>query len=301
MDNTEPNGGIGAFQPIEGEALPAKLKEAGYATGYIGRYLTGYDGSYSPPGWDWWQGMALERADFIGFSHDGKNAAGEHHDDFMAREAASFIERTEKPFYLQVATLSPHRIYPEMATTYPERYADAFPNLTAPRPSSFNEEDVSDKPAWIRDRRSLSDAKIAAMDHLYRDQARAMLAVDDTLGTLRRTLKAKGALTWTYIIFTSDNGYHLGLHRLPEGKWTAYEHDIRVPLYVRGLDVVAGQREQIISNNDLAPTVADLAGASLPFQLQSIGKPSEDREKLADKLDTLRGCAGDSCRVAERP
>ena len=139
------------------------------------------------------------------------------------------------------------------------------------------------------------------MDRLYRDQAGAMLTVDDALCTLRRTLKAKGVLKNTYIIFTSDNGYHLGLHRLPEGKWTAYEHDIRVPLYVRGPDVVAGQRKQIISNNDLAPTVADLAGASLPFQLQSIGKPSEDREKLADKLDTLRGRAGDSCRVAERP
>jgi N-acetylglucosamine-6-sulfatase len=59
-----------------------------------------------------------------------------------------------------------------------------------------------------------------------------MLTVDDTLGTLRKTLKAKGILENTYIILTSDNGYHLGLHRLPKGKWTAFEHDIRVPLYI---------------------------------------------------------------------
>jgi N-acetylglucosamine-6-sulfatase len=162
MDNTKLDGGVKAFKLVESEPLPVSLKEAGYTTGYVGRYLTGYDGSYSPAGWDWWEGMALERTDFEGFGHDGKNAAGEHHCDFMAREAAAFIQRTEAPFYLQVATLSPHRIYPEAATTYPDRHADAFPNLKAPRPPSFNEKDVSDKPARIRGRRLLSEQRIAA-------------------------------------------------------------------------------------------------------------------------------------------
>jgi N-acetylglucosamine-6-sulfatase len=206
MDNNPPDSGVRAFMPVEGEALPVRLKEAGYSTGYIGRYLTGYDGSYSPPGWDWWHGMSLDGGDFVGFGHDGKKIAGEHHVDYMADQAASFIERAQGPFYLQVATLSPYRIYPEMATTYPDRYAGAFPDLKAPKPSSFNESDVSDKPSWVRQLPRLSLGKIDAMDRLYRDQARAMLAVDDLLGMVRSTLGAKGVSDSTYVVFTSDNG-----------------------------------------------------------------------------------------------
>src|SRR3712207_8954197 len=58
-------------------------------------------------------------------------------------------------------------------------------------------------------------------------------------------------------IFTSDNGWHAGEHRLSAGKWTAYEEDVRVPLIVRGPRVPAGRTlEHLVLNNDLAPTFA---------------------------------------------
>ena len=69
----------------------------------------------------------------------------------------------------------------------------------------------------------------------------------------------------TYIVFTSDNGFHLGQHRLGAGKWTPYEEDIRIPLIVRGPGVPEGERlPHMVLNNDLAPTFADLAGAEPP-------------------------------------
>jgi arylsulfatase A-like enzyme len=102
-------------------------------------------------------------------------------------------------------------------------------------------------------------------EDLYRKRLQSMLAVDDMIGQLVETLKESGELDNTYLVFTSDNGFHLGTHRLTAGKWTAYEEDIRVPLIVRGPGVPEGRRlEHLVLNNDLAPTFADLAGAEAP-------------------------------------
>ena len=87
-----------------------------------------------------------------------------------------------------------------------------------------------------------------------------MLAVDDMIGDLVGALHDSGELDNTYIVFTSDNGFHLGQHRLGAGKWTPYEEDIRVPLIVRGPGVPEGETlHHMVLNNDLAPTFADLA------------------------------------------
>jgi N-acetylglucosamine-6-sulfatase len=92
-----------------------------------------------------------------------------------------------------------------------------------------------------------------------------MLAVDEMIGRLMETLKESGKLENTYIFFTSDNGYHIGQHRLTAGKWTAYDEDTRVPLIVRGPGVQKGRTlSHLVLNNDLAPTLAKLAEVSSP-------------------------------------
>jgi arylsulfatase A-like enzyme len=103
------------------------------------------------------------------------------------------------------------------------------------------------------------------MEELYRKRLQSMLAVDDMVGDLVEALRESGKLENTYIVFTSDNGFHLGQHRLSAGKWTPYEEDIRVPLIVRGPGVPEGETlHHMVLNNDLAPTFADLAGAEPP-------------------------------------
>ena len=103
------------------------------------------------------------------------------------------------------------------------------------------------------------------MEELHRKRLQSMLAVDDMVGDLLDSLRESGELDNTYVVFTSDNGFHMGQHRLGAGKWTAYEEDIRVPLIVRGPGVPEGKTlPHMVLNNDLAPTFADLAGVDPP-------------------------------------
>lgn len=92
-----------------------------------------------------------------------------------------------------------------------------------------------------------------------------MLDVDRILGNLVTTLQASGQFDNTYIVFASDNGFHLGQHRLPPGKQTAYEEDIHVPMVIRGPGIAAGAvNHELVANIDLAPTFAAIAGAAVP-------------------------------------
>ena len=99
----------------------------------------------------------------------------------------------------------------------------------------------------------------------YKKRLQAMLAVDDLVGNVVKTRHATGQLDNTYLVFSFDNGFHLGQHRLPSGKQTAYETDIKAPLVIRGPGVPAAQtRSELASNIDLAPTFAAEAATPRP-------------------------------------
>ena len=94
---------------------------------------------------------------------------------------------------------------------------------------------------------------------------RSLQAVDEAVAALVQTLQETGQLANTYVVLTSDNGFHLGQHRLEPGKYTAYETDVHVPLLVRGPGVPAGGTVRALTSSvDLAPTLAGLAGTALP-------------------------------------
>ena len=188
----------------------------------------------------------------------------------LSDRASNYIERaagltppfftTKRPFFLYVATNAPH----QPATPAP-RDKDAYPDARLPHPPNFKEKDVSDKPDWIAGNPPLSPEQMDYMEELHRKRLQSMLAVDDMMGNLIKALKQSGELSNTYIFFTSDHGFHLGEHRLDAGKWTPYEEDIRVPLIVRGPGVAEGKTlHQMVLNQDLAPTFADIAGAKTP-------------------------------------
>lgn len=253
-------GGEMDFRTLEGEALPVIMQRAGYDTAYIGKYLNGYDGEHRPPGWNLWGGVEPSR--MATFGVDGRNAEGVTHTEVFGKDTASFIreERGEEPFFVYLATIAPHE-----PPAYPARYDSLFSNEQAPRNAAFNEKDVSDKPRWVRKHPLENAQRIEAEDDIYRDMARSMKDVDDMVSVLVGALGEQGELDNTYVILTSDNGFHFGTHRLPQAKWTAYEEDIRVPLVVAGPGVPEGQaREQMVLNNDLAPTTADWAGTEMP-------------------------------------
>ena len=100
------------------------------------------------------------------------------------------------------------------------------------------------------------------MTRKYRCALESLLSVDQGVGRILDALKARGELGDTYVIYTSDNGYLNGEHRLAEGKIKPYEESIRVPLVIRGPGIPQGKTAQDLAiNADLAPTITHVAGA----------------------------------------
>ena len=280
LSNEPPLGGSEKFHDLghEDSTMATWLNEEGYQTVFIGKYLNGYgfgefETEYVPPGWDEWHGIA---GNYLSnrVNENGKiknyDPASHYATDVLSGKAAGYVSRavgedapllsTGEPFFMWLGTKAPH----EPAVPAP-RHEGAFANTPLPRLPSFNEKDISDKPGWLRDNPPLDAEQISRMQGLYRNRLESMLAVDEMIGRLVGELREAGELDDTYIVFTSDNGFHMGEHRLGAGKWTPYEEDIRVPLVVRGPGVPAGRKlDHIVLNNDLAPTFADLAEAEAP-------------------------------------
>jgi arylsulfatase A-like enzyme len=307
--NTPPSGGYAKFaaQGHESSTIGTWLRAAGYRTAFMGKYLNGYpersDLTHVPPGWDEWispaGGNPYSNFNFR-MNEDGRLVTyGRRPEDYMtdvlARRAAGFIRQstqTGRPFFLHLSTYAPHA----PATPAP-RHENAFAGLAAPRAPSFSEEDVTDKPGWVRTRESLSPRHVRAIDDHYRVRLRSLLAVDEMVGSLIDVLQAAGHLQNTYILFTSDNGWHLGEHRIAAGKNTPYEESIRVPLVIRGPGAPARQSVVLLAcNNDFAPTFAEIAGAHIPgfvdgrslAPLLSSSPPGPDRWRQALAIEHYR-------------
>jgi arylsulfatase A-like enzyme len=146
-----------------------------------------------------------------------------------------------------------------------DRYDNLYKGEQVPRTPSFNERDVSDKPRWVGHRPPLSSAGEASIDTHYRDRLRTMASIGEMVEKLVGALKDAHKLSNTYIVFTSDNGYFQGQHRLDHGKGGPYEESINVPLIIRGPNVPAGvKRHELVLNNDFAPTFAKWARVTPP-------------------------------------
>jgi N-acetylglucosamine-6-sulfatase len=275
LSNEPPHGGSGKFRSLgrEDSTVATWLQSGGYRTVLFGKYMNGYEGTRVPPGWSDWYGVSGNYTS-TRLNENGRlvdyDPEQYHLDDVLAEKATNYVRDPsgnvpsfllpDKPFFMWLGTKAPH----QPADPAP-RHADALADVSLPRPPSFDEENLSDKPDWIRDNPPLSSEQSSYMEDLYRKRLQSMLAVDEMIGELVGALKESGELDDTYIFFTSDNGYHMGQHRLSVGKWTAYEEDIRVPLIVRGPGVPEGVKlEHLVLNNDLAPTFADLGGVAPP-------------------------------------
>jgi arylsulfatase A-like enzyme len=281
IDNTGPDGGFSAFRRgPERATLAVWLRAAGYRTALVGKYLNGYPSAgrpdYIPPGWDEWQAQLtdLTQDRYINyFLNENGTVRGygtkeeEYQTDVLARKATTFIEKAVndgKPFFLYLATDAPH-----LPAISAPRHATMMPGTQAPRVPSFNEADVSDKPAFVRNADLLQTQDIRKLDRMETNRVRTMLSVEDMLSSVLSVLAANQILDNTYVIFTSDNGLMLGEHRLVLTKNLGYEEAIRVPLIVMGPGISAATRDDQhpVLNVDFTPTLAELAGISVPPNL----------------------------------
>jgi N-acetylglucosamine-6-sulfatase len=197
------------------------------------------------PGWDEWHGVGGTFANFnYTLNENGKlvhygSAPQDHLTDVLARKAAETIRHADpsRPLFVYIAPYDPH----SPATPTP-RHAGLYVDEPLPQPPSFDEADVSDKASYVRNQPPLQAWQKEALTRHNRERLRALRAVDDMVETVVDALRETGRLDSTYVVYSSDNGFHMGQHRLFVGKTTAYEEDIHVPLIVRGPGVPAGQR-----------------------------------------------------------
>jgi N-acetylglucosamine-6-sulfatase len=287
IHNAGPFGGYTAFDHTN--SLPLWLQAAGYRTMHVGRYLNGYgvlnpDVTEIPPGWsDWisatgesvfnyrqWQ---MNENGAIGW-RPGPDHPDEHQTDFFGRRAAELIREaapSAQPFFLSLTFPAPHSGAPNEAddpsflgTPSPApRHRDYFESLPLPRPPNFDEADVGAKPQIVADRARLSPEWIAAIQENYQQELESLLSVDDAVGAVVDALASSGELDDTLLIYTSDNGFFHGEHRIASEKVFPYDAGARIPLVLRGPGVPRNlDLGQLVGNIDWAPTIVDAADAT---------------------------------------
>lgn len=269
----------------EKQTIATALQAAGYATGFFGKYLNGYPeglGNYVPPGWNDWAALYAGKG-YRGFGYTllerlqhptlGQafflpvyygRARESYATDVLVRKASTFITESVDagtPFFALLSMFAPHR----PAAPAP-RHKHLLPSLQYPRGPSFAESDLADKPRYMSKLKPLSRKTLRKIDRLHRRRVQTLLAVDEGVASLIALVDGLGQLDNTYFFFSSDNGFHLGEHRMKPGKRTPYEEDILLPLVVRGPGIPRGVTiEALAGNTDLAPTFAELAGTALAY------------------------------------
>ena len=288
----------------KGSILYPWLQAAGYRTGHIGRYLLNYDrepslgadyastdgGLDSPPGLDDWFGFVGPSTYYYGapFSDNGAAVSagtdsGGYTTRVMNNQALDFIRGATtdpRPFFLMLAHIAPHAA----ANTGPGPCGVGglpipdggklakWKNAPLPKPPSFDEHNLSDKPDWIATRPPIGHTKRHNLKLGWRCANASLGTVDDGVAQIVRQLRRQGDLDDTAIFFTSDNGYLFGEHRVVLNKVYPYEEALRVPLLARVPKSLLGRRVQrggrpptvdsLVSQLDLTATILDLADAS---------------------------------------
>ncbi|KAH7129004.1 alkaline-phosphatase-like protein [Dactylonectria macrodidyma] len=275
--------------------LPIWLQEAGYSTYYTGKLFNAHTvENYNNPyaaGWT--------SSDFLldPYTYSYWNATWQKDKNLP-------VDR--KPFFLGSAPIAPHSEVITASSTYngnvsiidpnvqpvisppkpATRHANMFQDLKVPRTPDFNPEKPSGV-SWVAERPLLNQTYIDYGDKFFRMRLQALQAVDEMVDRIVKELESLGIVENTYIIYTSDNGYHIGQYRLPPGKQCGFETGINVPLLSRGPGVPKGLISNVtISHPDLAPSIFRMAGIAsrpdfdgfaIPLTLPEIRKAATHR------------------------
>jgi len=252
--------------PLEFRSMVEDIHRNGYYTGLVGKYLNSWKGETRPE-YDYWVsfwGGTMKNYYDPDLDVNGTWSKHTGYSTYLFRDyVVQFLDEAgqqSKPFFLLYAPNAPHAPFtPAMEDK------NLLTDLPPFRPESFNEADVSDKPASISNMAPLSDEDIDSIDNTRRRQLLTQIALDRTIPDIINKLSEIGELDNTVIIFLSDNGKHWGEHRL-DSKSTAYEESVRVPFAIRypALVPVPYIDDRLVANIDIAPTVYELSETRIP-------------------------------------
>lgn len=265
---------------------PRLLRDAGYETGFLGKWHMGNDDS-PRPGFDYWvsfkgQGECIDPV----LNIQGKESKSRGYiTDLLSGHAVEFLNRKRsKPFCLYVAHKAIHPNVQQRddgsvvsslsgaeAFIPAERHRNSYAGKTLPRRPNYAKPPKG-KPALERTIGNMPPLgpRTATTDQTILNRMRMMKAVDDGLGAMMQAVEKAGQLDNTVIVFTSDHGYFYGEHGLDAERRLAYEETIRIPLLIRAPGRInRGQKlAQFALSIDVAPTMLDFAAAPRPDSVQ---------------------------------
>lgn len=264
--------------------FPKQLHENGYATAFVGKWHMGNDDT-PRPGFDYWaslrgQGEAIDP----GLNINGKQQTIQGYvTDILIDQSLQFInQKREQPFLLYLAhkALHPNVVQHDDGSTSniaqggfvaADRHKGMYDSVLFNRRPNYNIPPL-DKPALARKIDGLPplSAETSTKEKTIRERSEMLMAVDEGLGAILKTLEDKGELDNTIIVFTSDHGYWYGEHCLDEERRLAYEEAIRIPMLVRypSLIKAGSTNEQMVLSIDLAPTLLEIAGVTAGSPIQ---------------------------------
>ncbi|RYB91696.1 hypothetical protein EUA93_16220 [Nocardioides oleivorans] len=262
----------GGFQALDPTREASRwFRDAGYQTGFAGKFLNGYHPQDArPSGWTRWDALTRGTYDYVNFTMTGDGTPTRYTDSYITTvieehtdDSIRDFAATGDPFLVYAWHLAPHyRITPEGGRSLPPAMPQDRGTYADQRPASFDdpafdEADVSDQPRYLRNLPRVDRDEVQAESSA---RLESLQAVDRAVGSLVQTLDDSGVLDDTYIVFSSDNGYSLGEHRYT-GKDVLTDEALQVPLVIRGPGIPAGTTSDLpVTLVDLPATFADLTG-----------------------------------------
>jgi N-acetylglucosamine-6-sulfatase len=266
--------------------FPGLLREAGYDTGFIGKWHLGVESEKPNPAFNYWAGFRDQGAYFDPLLNvnGAPTPTKGYVTDILTDYAVEFLRRPRRePFCLYVGHKAPHG-----PCSPPKHLESLYMDVNVPLPKTYYE-NHRDKPSWYlnfhdHDYWHTQLHPVERYQNYVKDYCRSLISVDDSLGRLLKTLEETGAAENTAIFLLGDNGHFLGEHQF-YSKMIMYEESIRIPLLVRypKLARAGSKRDELILNADLAPTVLDLAGLAVPRDMEGLSaKPLLAGKKVRD-------------------
>ena len=279
---------------VHNASFGLEFQRAGYATALIGKYVNAMP-DYVPLGWDAW--LANGGGSYLGPTFFARGAPGVADGPARAFPAdaytvavvgnasVAFLEETlggEKPVLLYCAPKAAHEPF-DPPPWYAGHWDPKWPK-EAPRGPAWNATRAArgHHAANVPTQPMISARAATVVDGVFRNRWRTLMAVDDLVEALVSTVEAEGATDRTYFVYTSDHGFQLGQLNMLMDKRHVYDWDTRVPLVIKGPGIARQTRPEVVTNVDLAPTLAALAGLERKIDwdgrsLDGLLAPGDDR------------------------